>query len=135
MKSIRTAAKTISAGTAAYECLRGRSTSALPQRAVTSIDPNDIIGPPGPGASRFITGTSPLSYQVLFENLPAATAPAQRVEISNQLDPAVFDPELVMFDRVQFGSTEYSLPYPVHSLDETIDLRRSRDLLVHVTAA
>lgn len=61
---------------------RGRSTSGL----VMSSDPNDIIGPAGFGAPRWIAGGQPLDYTVRFENVATATAPAQEVVITQQLD-------------------------------------------------
>lgn len=115
------------------DCLLMPTPSTLEQQAVTSIDPNDIVGPSGNGDQRYIPGDEPLGYQVLFENLPAATAPAQRVEIIDQLDTARFDPASVLFQDVKFGSTVYSLPYASHELDHTIDLRPAQDMLVHVT--
>ncbi|HEX5927892.1 MAG TPA: hypothetical protein VFY48_00695 [Solirubrobacterales bacterium] len=116
------------------DCLKPQSEAELPQQRVGAIDPNEIVGPAGIGVQRFVTGDEPFDYQVLFENLPAATAPAQRVEVRNQLDVTHFDPESVLFHDVRFGSTVYSLPYSAHEIDDTIDLRPDRDLLVDVDA-
>jgi hypothetical protein len=121
-------------GEAGWDCFVSPARSELRQRAVTSIDPNDIRGPVGTGDQRFIAGDTPLAYQVLFENLPAATAPAQRVAITNPLDTAVFDPASVLFEEIRFGSTVYRLPYADRELDHVIDLRPALSLLVHVTA-
>jgi hypothetical protein len=118
----------------ATDCYAAVDAAQMEQRAVTSIDPNDIRGPVGSGDQRYISGDDPLSYQVLFENLPAASAPAQRVEITDQLDTDAFDPSTVLFDGVRFGSTTFSLPYPGHEIDDTIDLRPAQNLLVHVEA-
>ena len=117
------------------DCLAAGDRSELNQRGVTAIDPNEIRGPAGSGEQRFIPGDGPLGYQVLFENLPAATAPAQRVEISNQLDPARFDVHSVRFHQISFGSTSYTLPYEESEIDAMIDLRPAQELLVHATAA
>ena len=118
----------------ADDCYLPQSESELPQRQVAAIDPNEIIGPVGVGPERYLAAEGPLGYRVLFENLPAASAPAQRVEVDNQLDAAKFDPETVLFEEVHFGSTSYSLPYPSHELETTIDLRPARNLLVEVDA-
>ena len=119
---------------AAGDCLVMPSDSSMQQRAVTSIDPNDIRGPVGVGEPRFIPGDGPLSYEVLFENLPAATAPAQRVEIHNQLDTTRVDPATVLFEDIRFGTTIFTLPYASPQIDEMIDLRPAQNLLVRVTA-
>ncbi|GAB2568977.1 hypothetical protein [Kribbella endophytica] len=116
------------------DCLLMPESSRLQQRGVASFDPNDITGPAGRGDERFIQGDTPLSYQVYFENLPAATAPAQSVKITNQLDTTKFDPASVLFSEVRFGSTVYQLPYADHSIDHVIDLRPTKNLLVRATA-
>ena len=56
------------------------------------------------------------------------------MEITQQLDTATVDPTTVMFKDVRFGDTVRQLPFAEHQLDETIDLRPARDLLVHATA-
>jgi hypothetical protein len=116
------------------DCLLMPETSRLHQRGVASFDPNDIAGPAGRGAERFIQGDAALSYHVYFENLPAATAPAQTVKITNQLDTTKFDVTSVLFSEVRFGSTVYQLPYADQSIDHVVDLRPVQNLLVRVTA-
>ncbi|HEV7771681.1 MAG TPA: hypothetical protein VGO48_00180 [Conexibacter sp.] len=116
------------------DCWVSQSESELPQRQVAAFDPNDILGPIGTGEARYIPGDEPLAYRVLFENLPRATAPAQGIAITDQLNPALVDPETVLFEDVRFGATLYRLPYPEHAIDETLDLRPAQNLLVHVTA-
>jgi hypothetical protein len=117
------------------DCLLMPAQSLLNQRAVTSIDPNDIRGSAGTGSHRYIAGNEPLPYQIFFENLASATAPAQRVEVTDQLDTAVFDPSSVLFQNVRVGSTVYSLPYGGPALDQVLDLRPAQNLLVHVMAS
>ena len=51
-----------------------------------SSDPNAKIGPAGVGAAHYVSVDTPLSYRVDFENESSATAPAQQVEIVDQLD-------------------------------------------------
>ena len=57
-------------------------------KTVNAFDPNALYGPAGFGASNFVadTGDSTFSYQVDYENAAAATAPAQEVTITDQLD-------------------------------------------------
>lgn len=121
-------------GQLADDCFVAGSESELPQTMVTAIDPNEIIGPAGIGEQRYISGEEPLDYRVLFENLPAATAPAQRVVIHNQLNTAHFDPPSVLFHELRFGSTVFTLPYSSHQIEHTIDLRPEQELLVEVDA-
>src|SRR5207249_467634 len=49
-------------------------------------DPNDISGPDGFGDAHFVAATVPLAYTVRFQNQATATAPAQNVVITEQLD-------------------------------------------------
>ncbi|HEY2053370.1 MAG TPA: hypothetical protein VGH14_05480 [Solirubrobacterales bacterium] len=115
-------------------CYAPTSQSKLPQRQVTAIDPNELVGPGGTGSQHYISGELPLQYKVFFENTPQATAPAQRIEITDQLDTSKFEPGSVLFSSFHFGHQSLVLPYPEPSVDETIDLQPAEDLEVHVTA-
>lgn len=119
----------------ANSCMNASSEAEMRQRAVTSIDPNEIIGPTGSGDQRYIAADTPLNYKILFENLASATAPAQTVTISNQLSTATFQPSSVLFNEVRFSDTTYALQYPSHEIDETVDLRPAKNLLVRITAS
>jgi len=116
------------------DCMFLNAQSTIPQRAVTSIDPNEIRGPAGFGDEHYIQANGPLSYEVLFENLPAATAAAQKVRITDPLDGDLFDPDSVTFTAFRFGDHELALPYPSSSVDEVVDLRPEENLEVHITA-
>jgi RHS repeat-associated protein len=50
------------------------------------VDPNEKSGPPGIGPDRIVVAGEELPYTVYFENLPAATAPAQEVFVADCLD-------------------------------------------------
>ena len=52
---------------------------------VASADPNEKLGTPGAGPDRLVEAGDRLSYSVYFENLPAATAPAQEVFVTDCL--------------------------------------------------
>ena len=116
-------------------CYGPTSQSKLPQRQVTAIDPNELVGPNGVGPQHYISGEQPLQYRVFFENTPSATAPAQRIEITDQLDTSKFDPASVLFSSFRFGHQSLVLPYPEAEVDETIDLQPAEDLRAHVTAS
>jgi hypothetical protein len=53
---------------------------------VQSADPNDIIGPAGYGEEHWVSGEATLPYIIRFENMSDASAPAQRVVITQRLD-------------------------------------------------
>ena len=69
---------------------------------VRPIDPNEKVGPEGAGSERAVTVSDELRYTVYFENLPAATAPAQEVVITDRLDPDL-DWTSFHFDEIAFG--------------------------------
>ncbi len=52
---------------------------------VNSWDPNAKVGPEGAGEAGFITSAGTFTYQILFENLAEATAPAYRIVIVDTL--------------------------------------------------
>ena len=54
---------------------------------VHSTDPNDIIGPTGSGSQAFIAKSATDAYTINFANSTTATAPAQQIAITEQLDP------------------------------------------------
>jgi RHS repeat-associated protein len=64
------------------------------------VDPNDIIGPAGYGPENFMAEGKLLPYHVDFENEPSATAPVQRVVVTQQLSA---DLDWSTFDFVDFG--------------------------------
>jgi hypothetical protein len=55
-------------------------------RIAASRDPNQKIGPSGYGEGGYIVGDRPLSYQIHFENVDTATAPAQNISVTDTLD-------------------------------------------------
>ena len=75
----------------------------------TSGDPNSLIGPAGFGPAGFIAPSSEFPYRVNFENEPMATAPAQRVDITDQLDPGL-DWSTFQLTGVGFGDTIIAIP-------------------------
>ena len=102
----------------------------------SSHDPNDKAGPSGPSPGRFISGLEPLSYVVLFENKPEATAPAQDVVITDQLDVTKFDLNTFQLGTISFGKGVAVTPPPGLSEWTTdIDLRPTNNLLVRVSGS
>src|SRR6202040_3539614 len=52
-------------------------------------DPNEKLGPLGYGAEALVGLQDPLRYTVYFENISSASAAAQRIRVTDQLDPAL----------------------------------------------
>jgi hypothetical protein len=88
---------------------------------VFSQDPNSMVGPAGYGAQNFVADTATLPYQVNFENDPTATAPAQRVDMSDPLDPKL-DWSTFQLAAVGFGSTYITIPAGLQHYDTTLNV-------------
>ncbi len=75
-----------------------------------SHDPNAAIGPGGFGPNGFIADDQQaLPYTIDFENAPTATAPAQNVTVTDQLDPNL-DWSTFAFTAAGFGDNMISVP-------------------------
>jgi uncharacterized repeat protein (TIGR01451 family) len=90
--------------------------------SVGSIDPNDKTGPAGAGSGHWIVGTVPLGYDVSFENEPTATAPAQAVVVTDQLDPTKVDLGTLSLGTIGFGSVSITPPPNSTNYATTVDL-------------
>ena len=105
-------------------------------QVVGSFDPNEKAGASGMGAGRYISGFEPLRYTIYFENLEAATAPAQEVFITDTLDAEVFD-----FDKFQFGpvgwgvSNKVNLPNSLTDYTQRVDLNDGSGLALDISAS
>lgn len=80
-----------------------------------------MVGPGGYGTENFVSDTSLLPYQIVFENDPTATAPAQRVDITDQLNPDL-DWSTFQFTSVGFGSTYIAIPAGLQHYDTSVDV-------------
>ena len=69
---------------------------------------NDIIGPVGYGAARFIAKSMRMNYKIRFENDPNATAPAQRVFIEHTFDSDL-NPRTFRVGTFGFGNYTHEL--------------------------
>ena len=101
-----------------------------------SGDPNDITGSEGDGsAAHYLSAAQPLRYGVYFENEATASAPAQAVVVTDQLDVAHMDLSTFALGPINFGSTLLIPPAASTSYATTVDLRPANNLLVSVNAA
>ncbi len=78
-------------------------------------------GPGGYGTDNDVSGTSLLPYQINFENDATATAPAQRVDITDALDPDL-DWSTFQLTAVGFGSTYIAVPPGRQHYDTTVNM-------------
>jgi hypothetical protein len=101
---------------------------------VTAIDPNSKIGSSGAGGLRYFSGDEPLRYAIYFENVATATAPAQEVVITDQLDITKIDLSTFSFGAISFGEKNL-LPSPgLSEFVANVDLRPENNLIVDVDA-
>ena len=103
-----------------------------PQQAV---DPNAKMGTLGVGDAGFVPASAPLNYAVHFENLATATAAAQVVVVTDQLDAQTMDLDTLQLGPISFA--DFTLPPQsgAQNFNGGIDLRPDQDLQVAVTAA
>jgi trimeric autotransporter adhesin len=97
---------------------------------VGSIDPNDKLGLQGS-----FSGQTVLPYSIRFENFSTATAPAQDVIVTDQLNPNVLDLSTISLDQITFGNRHIYPPPGLSSFSTTVDLRPQKNLLVNVSAS
>lgn len=97
-----------------------------------SEDPNDKVGSTGVGPGRYVSGDGSLPYSVFFENLPTATAAAQTVTITDQLDTTTLDLTTFNFGRIAFGSWQFTPPPGQVAFSSSVDLRPTYDLFVRI---
>lgn len=108
--------------------------SLLNISVVTSIDPNEKTGGSGTGSQRYLGSTTIVPYTIVFENSARATAPAQEVKVTDQLDMAIFDLSTVELGPITFGQTRIPIPAGTKTFSTIVDLRPARALLVRVEA-
>ena len=100
-----------------------------------SVDPNGKTGPVGPGTQQFLANTSPFNYLVFFENLATATAPAQQVVVTDQLDTSTLDLSTFSLGPISFGGVTLTPPAGLKQFSAGVDLRPSNNLIAKVDAA
>jgi RHS repeat-associated protein len=100
---------------------------------VSSHDPNDLIGPAGNGTARWIAPDQVLPYKIRFENDKQATAPAQVVRITEQLDPGL-DYTTFELGSFNFDGVTVTVPAGLTFYSERLDLRATHGLYLDITA-
>jgi hypothetical protein len=100
---------------------------------VRSVDPNSIQGPSGFGPGGFVQPEL-FSYGIEFENKPDATAPAQTVVVTQQLDTNL-DWSTFELGGIAFGNTVVSVPSGLTSYSTQVDLTATLGIDVDVSAS
>ena len=77
---------------------------------VTSLDPNEISGPSGKGANRYVNNLDAHVFHISFENVDTAQASAQIVIVRDTLDKTKYDLSTFEFGNISIGSKTHRLP-------------------------
>jgi CSLREA domain-containing protein len=105
-----------------------------PYPIVQSGDPNDKAGPPGGGTANFLPGVQPLTYTITFENQATATAPAQKVVVTDQLDTANLDLSTFALGPISFGNQQVLPSIAQQQFTGGADLRPAKNIQVKIQA-
>lgn len=104
----------------------------LPGQSITSGDPNDKAGSQGVGTQQYISGSTPLRYAVQFGNEPTASAPAQKVVVTDPLDITNDNLQTLNLGPISFLNQVITPPPGPGDFSTTMDLRPGTDLLVAI---
>ncbi len=98
--------------------------------AVSSFDPNELVGPSGYTEQRYTHNQGTFDYTIFFENKASATAPAQEVIILDTLDPRVYNLSTFSFGAFAYGGSVNHPLSSIHHFTVTIDsVRNGADIL------
>lgn len=109
--------------------------SSVTVTGTTSHDPNEKLGTQGVGTQQYLQRNQALRYAVFFSNLETATAPAQEIMVTDQLDLAHDELATFSLGPVAFGNILISPPVGASTLRRIVDLRPGNNLLVKVEAS
>ncbi|MEM6326266.1 MAG: T9SS type A sorting domain-containing protein [Bacteroidota bacterium] len=99
-----------------------------------SVDPNIKLGPPGVGEDGYVQSLPSVPYQVLFENLPDATASAREVTIVDTLDTSVFDLSTFRLGPIAIPDTTVTPPPGLRAWTTYVDRRPEQPSLLRFDA-
>jgi len=103
-------------------------------RAVSSFDPNEMIGPAGFGDNHWIQKNNAMPYTILFENKSTASAPAHMVTVTNTLDLTKFDLKEFGFGSFGFGDTILSPSgKKLRQFSMDVNLKPKKNLIARVS--
>ena len=111
------------------------SNTKLNSNGVTSMDPNEKVGPQGYTTEHYISKEGNLNYTILFENKKTAGAAALEVFIKDTLDSKKFDFKTFSFSSVTFGTTTAKIQEYAKEFKILVDLYPKKNLIVQVHGA
>ncbi|MBU1614029.1 PKD domain-containing protein, partial [bacterium] len=116
------------------EAYKNKSTNDKKIRAVSSLDPNEIVGRAGYGINNYTLPEDAFPYTIFFENKSSATAPAQEVFVDNILDASVFDLSTFSLGPIGYGDTIVT-PLPgLKEFSTDVDLRPGKNIILRICA-
>lgn len=116
------------------ECLGDPNTTEKKVRSVTSLDPNEMVGPSGAGDEHWLKHNQDMDYTIFFENKSTATAPAHTITIRDTLDTTTLDLSSFGFTHFAWGDTTFSIEGAnVQEFTRDVDLRPAKELIVRVS--
>jgi len=101
-------------------------------KAVSSFDPNEMIGPKGFGKNNAVAKMV-FPYTILFENKKTASAPAQEVVINDTLDITKFNTKTFKFTGFGFGGKNFTVVQDSNRFVQEVDLRPEKNALLRVS--
>jgi len=105
-----------------------------PIKPPKALDPNAKAGTIGIGNPGFVPAATPLNYVVHFENLATATAPAQIVVVTDQLDASKVDLDTFQLGPVSFANVALVPGAGAQTFRSGADLRPEQDIIVTISA-
>ena len=103
-------------------------------QAVSSYDPNEMVGPSGyvdGDSTCWVTPAANMAYTIHFENKAEATAPAHTVLVSDTLDKKVYNLDDFTFTSVAWGDKVFNIKgNPKGEFTQDFDLRPEKPLIV-----
>ena len=90
----------------------GQLNEAGDSKTATASDPNSLTGPAGYGVAGYVTPDILFGYRIDFENEPTATAPAQQVVVTNQLNSNL---DWNTFELTELGFGDQFIAVPEHT--------------------
>lgn len=117
------------------EKFKAKSKSRLNSRGVTSFDPNEMVGPQGFAAGKYISDATHMAYTVYFENKDTAQAAAVEVLILDTLDKNLFDFNTFSFQHVTIADSSYEIEGFAKEFRILVDLSPRIETLVQITGS
>lgn len=97
---------------------------------VTSMDPNEMVGPQGYTSNNYITAKGNKSYRIYFENKASAGSSALEVFVKDTLDKSKFDLSTFSFNSISFGDTTVMIQEFAKKYTVLVDLFPKKKIIV-----